>query len=140
MEIREVRALLICHKPIGGVALIIEEDMPDGCNITDAHVVAGVGKKSGDWVLGIIPLSWHNYGQIKDMACEIAVGFDSCHAMTIDEAAKSLGLKHNALYAAIHRGTLTSTKRHRTHFILYDEVERYRRDHLGKTGQPRKDK
>jgi excisionase family DNA binding protein len=58
--------------------------------------------------------------------------------LTIGEAAEELGLAHASLLDAVRRRALTVTKVNpRLSLVHRDEVERYRREHLGRHG-PRK--
>jgi excisionase family DNA binding protein len=57
---------------------------------------------------------------------------------TTTEAAEALGLSHVAVRRAIMLGKLQATRRGRDNFITHAEVERYRREHLGKVGRPPK--
>lgn len=58
--------------------------------------------------------------------------------LTVAEAATALGLSIPGLQGALRRKTLTATRlpqwRHRV-FIRREEIERYRRERLGKAGR-----
>jgi hypothetical protein len=57
------------------------------------------------------------------------------------EAAALLGLAPSSVRYAIFRGALrTIDVDERTHLITGEEIERYRRENLGKRGRPRKDR
>lgn len=59
--------------------------------------------------------------------------------MTINDAAKLLGLAPSTLRDAIRKGTMRAEKHGRDHWIVPAEVERYRRERQGKRGRPRKE-
>jgi excisionase family DNA binding protein len=52
--------------------------------------------------------------------------------MTLAEAAKSLGLAHVTLRVQVYRKKLKATKYGTTWTVAAKEVERYRRQHLGR--------
>ncbi len=54
--------------------------------------------------------------------------------LTTAEAAERLGLAQVTIKTAIQRGTLAAHKVSRINMIDPDELERYRREHLGKQG------
>jgi excisionase family DNA binding protein len=55
--------------------------------------------------------------------------------MTVAEAARKLGLKSDgSLRLQIRRGILKAEKIGRDWLVTEDEIERYRRDHLGRRG------
>jgi excisionase family DNA binding protein len=56
--------------------------------------------------------------------------------MTTTEAAEYLGISPEAIRQAISRKTLKAEKRGRDNFISRAELDRYRREHLGKVGKP----
>lgn len=59
--------------------------------------------------------------------------------MTLFEMARSLGLKDaSTLRGAISRGRLAAVLVGKTYLVTTDEVERYRREHLGRRGRPAK--
>lgn len=63
--------------------------------------------------------------------------------LTLAQAARLLGVQKQAMLRAVHRGTLLASKRpqiggHYMYVVHPEEVERYRREHLGRVGQPRK--
>ena len=56
--------------------------------------------------------------------------------MTVAQAAKELGLTPTGLRTAIGEGRIKRTLLHaRTSLIAREEVERYRREHLGRRGK-----
>jgi excisionase family DNA binding protein len=58
--------------------------------------------------------------------------------LTVTEAAAELGLSASALRSAINYGSLRPVrldKTSRTNLISREEVERYRREHLGRRGK-----
>jgi excisionase family DNA binding protein len=57
--------------------------------------------------------------------------------MTLPEAAALLGVTAATLRSQIRNGRLTATKRGRDLWVTPREVERYRRESLGKAGRPR---
>ena len=59
--------------------------------------------------------------------------------MTINEAAEKLGLEATTLRWQIRNGRLRAVKHGRDCWISPVEVERYRREHLGKPGRPAKE-
>jgi excisionase family DNA binding protein len=55
--------------------------------------------------------------------------------MTLTQMAAALGLKDtSSLRRAIQRGALTAEMAGKTYMVEEDEVEKYRREHLGKRG------
>ena len=58
--------------------------------------------------------------------------------MTLTEAAALLELAPSTLRKSIARGALTATKKGRDWHVTPREVERYRAEHLGRRGRPRK--
>lgn len=54
--------------------------------------------------------------------------------VTITEAAWSLGIKQSTLRDAIYHDRILADKVGAQYSIMRDEVERYRREHLGKQG------
>lgn len=60
--------------------------------------------------------------------------------MTLAEMAKKLGLKDTStLRGMIALGRLKAEKVGKTYLVTDEEMERYRREHLGRQGRPRKD-
>jgi excisionase family DNA binding protein len=60
---------------------------------------------------------------------------------TTREAASLLGLTPSALRSAIANGVLRALRiDERTNLISEDEIERYRRENLGRRGRPKKDR
>ena len=56
--------------------------------------------------------------------------------MTVAQAAKELGLTPTGLRTAVSEGRIKTVALHkRTNLIAREEVERYRREHLGKRGK-----
>lgn len=55
--------------------------------------------------------------------------------MTLPEAAASLGLTAASLRHQVASGSLRASKRGRDWWVTPAEVERYRRDHLGRPGR-----
>ena len=59
--------------------------------------------------------------------------------LTVAQAAEELGITPSGLRTAINEGRLTRTLLHaRTSLIPREEVERYRREHLGQRGKRKK--
>jgi excisionase family DNA binding protein len=58
--------------------------------------------------------------------------------MTTADAAAALGITTRAVQLAIRRGTLAAAKVGRDYHVAADAVDRYRRDHAGRAGRPRK--
>lgn len=58
--------------------------------------------------------------------------------MTINEAAAALGLAASTLRVQIAHGRLRATKRGRDWWVTPAEIERYRRESLGKAGRPKR--
>jgi hypothetical protein len=59
--------------------------------------------------------------------------------LSVAAAARELGITPDALRGAIMRGTLRPVRIDgRTNMLERAEVERYRREHLGKRGRPKK--
>lgn len=56
--------------------------------------------------------------------------------MTLTEAADKLGVVPSTLRSSIHRGILSASKKGRDWHVTPGEVERYRREHLGRRGRP----
>ena len=58
--------------------------------------------------------------------------------LTVAQAAEELGITPSGLRTAINEGRLTRTLLHkRTSLIAREDVERYRREHLGQRGKRR---
>jgi DNA-binding transcriptional MerR regulator len=56
--------------------------------------------------------------------------------LTMREAAEELGVTPDALRFAIRRGLITPTRVHtRMNLVTREQVERYRREHLGQQGK-----
>ena len=59
--------------------------------------------------------------------------------LTMREAAEELGVTPDALRFAVRRGLITPTRAHpRMNLITREQVEAYRRDHLGQRGKRKK--
>jgi excisionase family DNA binding protein len=59
--------------------------------------------------------------------------------LTVAEAAQELGIRPSGVHMAITYGTLRPVRiDRRTIMIERAEVERYKREHLGKRGRPKK--
>ena len=58
--------------------------------------------------------------------------------MTLKEAAERLGVHHAALRNQARKGVLRAFKMGRDWLVTEEEVERYRREHLGKRGRRKK--
>ena len=56
--------------------------------------------------------------------------------MTIDEAARRLGLSPHTLRAQVSNGRLHTEKHGRDHWLTDDDLAAYRRDHQGRVGRP----
>jgi excisionase family DNA binding protein len=58
------------------------------------------------------------------------------HFMTVAQAARELGLTPTGLRTAVSEGRIKTVALHRrTNLIAREEVERYRREHLGRRGK-----
>ena len=57
-------------------------------------------------------------------------------ALTLTEAADELGLAATKLRHQVHAGRLRARLVGKTYIVTPGEVERYRREHLGKPGRP----
>lgn len=57
--------------------------------------------------------------------------------LTLADAAAALGVAPVTLRAAVARGILRARKFGNTWVTTTDEVERYRAEHLGRTGRPK---
>lgn len=57
-------------------------------------------------------------------------------ALTLSEAAEDLGLAATTLRHQVHAGRLRARLVGKTYVVSPREVERYRREHLGKPGRP----
>ena len=58
--------------------------------------------------------------------------------LTLAQAGELLGLSATTLRVQVKRGRLEATLYGKTWLVTEDEVERYRREHLGRRGRPRK--
>ena len=58
--------------------------------------------------------------------------------MTLSEAAEALGLSRTTLDHQVKRGKLRAVKHGPIYWVTAAEVERYRRENLGKVGWPKK--
>ena len=56
--------------------------------------------------------------------------------LTLSEAADQLGLAASTLRHQVHAGRLRARLIGKTYVVTAREVERYRREHLGKPGRP----
>lgn len=59
--------------------------------------------------------------------------------VSVTEAAEQLGITPDAARRAVQRGTLKATRVGSFYVVTLEEVERYRAEHLGRRGRPRKD-
>lgn len=62
---------------------------------------------------------------------------DDLELLTLERAAKLLGLSPSTLRVQLHNGRLHGLKRGRDWFVLRQEVERYRNESKGQAGRPR---
>lgn len=58
--------------------------------------------------------------------------------LTLAEAGEQLGISASTLRQQIHAGRLSGTLYGKTWTVTEKEVERYRRDSLGRIGRPKK--
>jgi excisionase family DNA binding protein len=59
--------------------------------------------------------------------------------LTVSEAAQELGIRPSGVRMAIAEGRLQSVRiGQRTNLIERSELQRYRREHLGKRGRPKR--
>lgn len=56
--------------------------------------------------------------------------------LTLTEAADQLGLAASTLRHQVHAGRLRARLVGKTYVVTPGEIERYRREHLGKVGRP----
>ena len=57
-------------------------------------------------------------------------------ALTLSEAAEELGLSATTLRHQVHAGRLRARLVGKTYVVTPGELDRYRREHLGKPGRP----